>query len=37
MKILIGGSPCTHWSIAQTKNRETEASGIVICSLYERQ
>lgn len=25
---LIGGSPCTHWSIAQTKNRETEASGI---------
>ena len=28
MKVLIGGSPCTHWSIAQTKNRETEASGI---------
>lgn len=28
MKILIGGSPCTHWSIAQTKHRETEASGI---------
>lgn len=28
MKILIGGSPCTHWSIAQTKNRETEARGI---------
>lgn len=28
MKILIGGSPCTRWSIAQTKNRETEASGI---------
>lgn len=28
MKILIGGSPCTHWSIAQTKSRETEASGI---------
>lgn len=28
MKILIGGSPCTHWSIAQAKNRETEASGI---------
>ena len=25
-KILIGGSPCTYWSIAQ-KNRETEASG----------
>ena len=28
MKLLIGGSPCTHWSIAQTKNRETTASGI---------
>ena len=28
VKILIGGSPCTRWSIAQTKNRETEASGI---------
>ena len=28
MKLLIGGSPCTHWSIAQTKNRETEPSGI---------
>ena len=28
MKILIGGSPCTYWSISQTKNRETEASGI---------
>ena len=28
MKMLIGGSPCTRWSIAQTKNRETEASGI---------
>ena len=25
---MIGGSPCTHWSIAQTKNRETEASGL---------
>lgn len=28
MRMLIGGSPCTHWSIAQTKNRETEPSGI---------
>ncbi len=28
MKLLIGGSTCTHWSIAQTKTRETEASGI---------
>lgn len=28
MKLLIGGSPCTHWSIARTKNRETEPTGI---------
>lgn len=28
MKLLIGGSPCTYWSIAQTRNRETEASGL---------
>ena len=28
IKLLIGGSPCTHWSIAQTKNRETEPTGI---------
>ena len=25
---LIGGSPCTYWSIAQTKNREIVASGM---------
>lgn len=25
---LIGGSPCTYWSIAQKTNRETEASGM---------
>lgn len=25
---LIGGSPCTHWSICQHKDRETTASGI---------
>lgn len=25
---LIGGSPCTHWSIAKSKTRETVASGI---------
>ncbi len=25
---LIGGSPCTYWSIAQKNNRETEASGM---------
>lgn len=28
MKLLIGGSPCTHWSIAQTRNRETEPEGL---------
>ena len=28
MKLLIGGSPCTHWSIAQTKDREIEPKGI---------
>jgi len=28
IKILIGGSPCTHWSIAQKNNRETEPSGM---------
>lgn len=28
IKLLLGGSPCTFWSIAQTKNRETEPSGI---------
>lgn len=28
MKLYIGGSPCTHWSIAQTQNRETQPSGL---------
>lgn len=28
IRLLIGGSPCTHWSIAQSKNRETQPSGI---------
>lgn len=27
IKLLLGGSPCTYWSIAQTKYRETEPSG----------
>lgn len=27
IKLLIGGSPCTHWSIAQTRERETKAEG----------
>ena len=25
---IVGGSPCTFWSIAQKNNRETEASGL---------
>lgn len=28
IKILIGGSPCTRWSIAQKNNRETEPEGL---------
>lgn len=27
-KLLIGGSPCTYWSVAQKKNREVEAEGL---------
>ena len=28
IKLLIGGSPCTYWSIAQKNNRETTAEGL---------
>jgi DNA (cytosine-5)-methyltransferase 3A len=28
LKFLIGGSPCTHWSIAQSNNRETQPQGL---------
>lgn len=28
LRLLIGGSPCTHWSIAQKKNRETKPEGL---------
>lgn len=28
IKILIGGSPCTYWSIAKGKNRETTSEGL---------
>lgn len=28
IKLLIGGSPCTHWSIAQKNNRETVPEGL---------
>ena len=27
MKLTIGGSPCTHWSIAKKQGRETEPEG----------
>lgn len=27
IKLLLGGSPCTFWSIAQSKNRETTTEG----------
>lgn len=28
IKLLIGGSPCTFWSVAQKNNRETQAEGM---------
>lgn len=28
MRLLLGGSPCTHWSVARTKGREVEPKGI---------
>ena len=28
VKLLIGGSPCTYWSVAKTKNREIIAEGM---------
>lgn len=28
IKLLIGGSPCTFWSVAQRKHRETEPNGM---------
>lgn len=28
IRILLGGSPCTFWSIAQKQHRETQASGL---------
>ncbi len=28
IRILLGGSPCTYWSIAKADKRETEAAGI---------
>lgn len=36
--LLLGGSPCTNWSITKRVNRETETSGIgwELFSLYVR-
>ena len=28
MRLLLGGSPCTFWSISQTRNRETQPEGL---------
>lgn len=28
IRLLLGGSPCTHWSIAQKNNRETQPEGL---------
>ena len=28
IKILLGGSPCTKWSVAQSNNRETKPKGV---------
>lgn len=28
IKLLIGGSPCTYWSISKKNNRETQADGL---------
>ena len=28
LRLLIGGSPCTYWSVAQKNNRETRADGL---------
>ena len=35
MKILIGGSPCTKWSVAQTKDRETQPNSGIGWELFE--
>lgn len=28
IKLLLGGSPCTHWSIAQSRHREVKPEGL---------
>lgn len=36
IKLLIGGSPCTFWSVAQRKHRETEPDGIMWSAVKDR-
>lgn len=35
MRILLGGSPCTYWSIAQKNNRETQPNGGMGWELFK--
>lgn len=35
MRILLGGSPCTKWSIAQTNNRETQPNSGIGWELFD--
>lgn len=35
IKLLIGGSPCTKWSVAQTKDRETQPNSGIGWELFE--
>ncbi|MCM1043342.1 MAG: DNA cytosine methyltransferase [Corallococcus sp.] len=34
-RILLGGSPCTHWSIAQKNNRETQPNSGIGWELFK--
>ena len=34
IKILLGGSPCTHWSVAQKNNRETQPNSGIGWELF---
>ena len=34
IKILLGGSPCTHWSIAQKNGRETQPNSGIGWELF---
>lgn len=35
IRLLIGGSPCTKWSVAQTKDRETQPNSGIGWELFE--